>query len=104
MHKAVTDFLNKQNELKKEQREQFLLDNNICEIEYAPEHDEFVYDETYGGQYPDYDYDKERFCRKIPIEVTDEEFELIKKRMRRTARLPCRFPTKNRTEILSPYS
>lgn len=74
MHESIITFLEKQNKIKRENRRQFLLNNNICERIYNP-----VEDSEYSEEYPFRDRDTNKWYKKEPLDVTDEEFELIQK-------------------------
>nr|WP_296078458.1 hypothetical protein [uncultured Ruminococcus sp.] len=80
MNKIVQEFINKkkaeiENNKNKEKRE-LLMDLGICEKEYSQS-------SAWSEEYPDYEYDQEtkegRYFKKIPINVTDEEYEEILK-------------------------
>lgn len=74
MHEAIENFIEKQKQKKKENYKQFLLDNDICEREYSPNEDENA---PYDENYPFWDRKQNKYYKKIPIEVTDEELEQI---------------------------
>lgn len=80
MNKIVQEFINKkkaeiENNKNKEKRE-LLMDLGICEKEYSQS-------SAWSEEYPDYEYDQEtkegRYFKKIPINITDEEYEEILK-------------------------
>lgn len=80
MNKIVQEFIDKkkaeiENNKNKEKRE-LLMDLGICEKEYSQS-------SAWSEEYPDYEYDQEtkegRYFKKIPINVTDEEYEEILK-------------------------
>lgn len=80
MNKIVQEFIDKkkaeiENNKNKEKRK-LLMDLGICEKEYSQS-------SAWSEEYPDYEYDqgtKEgRYFKKIPINVTDEEYEEILK-------------------------
>lgn len=76
----VQEFIDKkkaeiENNKNKEKRK-LLMDLGICEKEYSQS-------SAWSEEYPDYEYDQEtkegRYFKKIPINVTDEEYEEILK-------------------------
>lgn len=76
----VQEFIDKkkaeiENNKNKEKRK-LLMDLGICEKEYSQS-------SAWSEEYPDYEYDQEtkegRYFKKIPINVTDEEYEKILK-------------------------
>lgn len=76
----VQEFIDKkkaeiENNKNKEKRE-LLMNLGICEKEYSQS-------SAWSEEYPDYEYDQEtkegRYFKKIPINVTDEEYEEILK-------------------------
>mgnify|MGYP006998038821 FL=1 len=80
MNKMVQEFIDKkkaeiENNKNKEKRK-LLMDLGICEKEYSQS-------SAWSEEYPDYEYDQEtkegRYFKKIPINVTDEEYEEILK-------------------------
>lgn len=80
MNKIVQEFIDKkkaesENNKNKEKRK-LLMDLGICEKEYSQS-------SAWSEEYPNYEYDqvtKEgRYFKKIPINVTDEEYEEILK-------------------------
>lgn len=80
MNKIVQEFIDKkkaeiENNKNKEKRK-LLMDLGICEKEYSQS-------SAWSEEYPDYEYDQEtkegRYFKKIPINVTDEEYEEILK-------------------------
>lgn len=80
MNKIVQEFIDKkkaeiENNKNKEKRK-LLMDLGICEKEYSQS-------SAWSEEYPDYEYDQEtkegRYFKKIPINVTDEEYEKILK-------------------------
>lgn len=80
MNKIVQEFIDKkkaeiENNKNKEKRK-LLMDLGICEKEYSQS-------SAWSEEYPDYEYDQEtkegRYFNKIPINVTDEEYEEILK-------------------------
>ena len=80
MNKMVQEFIDKkkaeiENNKNKEKRK-LLMDLGICEKEYSQS-------SAWSEEYPDYEYDQEtkegRYFKKIPINVTDEEYEKILK-------------------------
>lgn len=80
MNKIVQEFIDKnkaeiENNKNKEKRK-LLMDLGICEKEYSQS-------SAWSEEYPDYEYDQEtkegRYFKKIPIHVTDEEYEEILK-------------------------
>ena len=80
MNKIVQEFIDKnkaeiENNKNKEKRK-LLMDLGICEKEYSQS-------SAWSEEYPDYEYDQEtkegRYFKKVPINVTDEEYEEILK-------------------------
>ena len=80
MNKIVQEFIDKkkaeiENNKNKEKRK-LLMDLGICEKEYSQS-------SAWSEEYPDYEYDQEtkegRYFKKIPINVSDEEYEEILK-------------------------
>lgn len=80
MNKIVQEFIDKkkaeiENNKNKEKRK-LLMDLGICEKEYSKS-------SAWSEEYPDYEYDQEtkegRYFKKVPINVTDEEYEEILK-------------------------
>lgn len=80
MNKIVQEFIDKkkaeiENNKNKEKRK-LLMDLGICEKEYSQS-------SAWSEEYPNYEYDQEtkecRYFKKIPINVTDEEYEEILK-------------------------
>jgi hypothetical protein len=74
MHESIIKYLEKQNKIKIENRRQFLLDNDICERVYNP-----IEDGEYNDEYPFRDCDTNKWYKKEPIDITDDEFNLIQK-------------------------
>lgn len=74
MHESIEKFFEKQKKTIQKNRKQFLIDNNICERVYNPSEDS-----EYSDEYPYRDRDTGKWFKKEPIDVTDEEFEMIQK-------------------------
>ena len=80
MNKLVEDYLNKKaNEIaafEQKKKDDLLIDIGLYEKEYSA-------NSTYSDEYPENEWDSEtnttRFYRKIPIEVSDEEYLEIMK-------------------------
>lgn len=80
MNKIVQEFIDKKKaeieNNKNKGKRKLLMDLGICEKEYSQS-------SAWSEEYPDYEYDKEtkegRYFKKIPINVTDEEYEEILK-------------------------
>lgn len=80
MNKIVQEFIDKKKaeieDNKNKEKRKLLMDLGICEKEYSQS-------SAWSEEYPDYEYDQEtkegRYFKKIPINVTDEEYEKILK-------------------------
>ena len=78
MHEKVREFIETQKAMNRseyvKEKQETLLELGICEKVYSPNNEyneEYPYGEVYNGAY--------RYYKKIPIYVTDEEYEEIKK-------------------------
>ena len=79
MDPRVAAILNekKEKEIKRynKKKEEFLLDLELYDKVYSP-------DGNYNDEYPFYDWDEEtgtsRFHKKVPIQVTDEEYQALR--------------------------
>lgn len=76
MHEKVRAYLeyqkSKSTKESIEQKEAFLIELGLFEKEYNP-------NDYFDSKYPRFDSDLEKYYRHVPIEVSDEEYEEIKK-------------------------
>ena len=76
MHEKVQEYLAMKNAEKNKNREEFLLNEEICEKEYSPDNKESF--EYSNREWSDKEH-KYKYYKKIPIKITDEEYEMILK-------------------------
>ncbi|MGN0173372.1 MAG: hypothetical protein ACI39F_02930, partial [Acutalibacteraceae bacterium] len=74
MHEKVQEYLAMKNAEKNKNREEFLLKEEICEKEYSPDNKESY--EYSNREWSEKD-NRYKYYKKIPIEITDEEYEMI---------------------------
>lgn len=79
MNEKIEQYINKRRaeieEQQKKERNEFLIEIGLYDVEYADS-------DEYSDEYPDTVRDPEtgrkRFCKKIALEVTDEEYEELR--------------------------
>ncbi|HOB34340.1 MAG TPA: hypothetical protein PKL39_01185 [Bacillota bacterium] len=68
MHEKVKQFVERQEREKVKRREQHLINLGLVEK---------VYSDSWHRDYPHWDSIKQKYCKLVPIDVTDEEYALI---------------------------
>lgn len=68
MHEKVKQFVERQEREKVKRREQHLINLGLVEK---------VYSDSWHRDYPHWDSTKQKYCKLVPIDVTDEEYALI---------------------------
>ena len=74
MHEKIQEFINKKQEenarKKQEYKNKVLMENDLYDKEYS-EH-------GYHSEYPAFDYEQNRYYKRVPIKCSDEDFEKLK--------------------------
>lgn len=71
MHEKVKEYLDQKQKEAQREREQELIALGLFEREYRPEGES-------NAVYPEYDSETQKYYRKVPVLVTDEEYEQIR--------------------------
>ena len=84
MQDSVKKYIDRKKEEIKQQRDAFLIEEGMYTKEYAP-------DDKQSDEFHEYEWsikeNKNRFYKKVAIEITDEEFEMVKELNEKTKKI-----------------
>lgn len=76
MNEMLKKFLDDQKKAEREKyeetKQQTLIDLDLYEIVYSP-------DNKYNDEYPEQEWETKKYYKKVPIDITDEEYQEVKK-------------------------